>query len=190
MDLGWFWFAAALSAAVVANGISFGNEDDDNIAPSQEQQGFAISPIPNASLNPAGKAPSRVGGSRFEARHSIGNTWGVRLPGIARQRFFTLERQAGGPRRRLRVLGLLVRLVVLVPLVHASPPDPLWLPGIYDGADSDDVALLAMGLEGTVDECALVAGPAPIASAVPLTPPRASFDSTLGNSQARAPPGS
>ena len=105
-------------------------------------------------------------------------------------RFFTFERQADGPRRRLRVLGLLVPLVVLLPLAHASPPDPLWIPGIYDGADYDDVALLAMGLEGTVDEPPLVVAPAPIVSAVLLTAPRASCDSTQRNPQARAPPGS
>jgi hypothetical protein len=30
-------------------------------------------------------------------------------------------------------------LVLLVPLAHATPPDPLWIPGIYDDADHDDV---------------------------------------------------
>jgi hypothetical protein len=34
------------------------------------------------------------------------------------------------------VLGLL--LVALVPLAHATPPDPTWIPGIYDEADHDD----------------------------------------------------
>ena len=29
-------------------------------------------------------------------------------------------------------------LLALVPLAHASPPDPLWLAGIYDAADADD----------------------------------------------------
>jgi len=61
MNLRWLRFAAALSMAVVASGPSFGNEDDDNIAPSQIQQGFAISPIPKANLNLADKAPSKVG---------------------------------------------------------------------------------------------------------------------------------
>jgi len=115
----------------------------------------------------------------------------VHLPRVARQRFFVLEGEADGPRRRLRVLGLLVPLlVVLVPLAHANPPDPLWIPGIYDGADYDDVALLAMGLEGTVDERPLVVRPAPIVSAVSLTAPRESLERTIRNPQARAPPGS
>jgi len=30
-------------------------------------------------------------------------------------------------------------LVVLAPLAYATAVDPLWIPGIYDGADHDDV---------------------------------------------------
>jgi len=37
----------------------------------------------------------------------------------------------------LVVEGLL--LIASVALVHATPPDPLWIFGIYDGADQDDV---------------------------------------------------
>jgi hypothetical protein len=32
-------------------------------------------------------------------------------------------------------MALLATLVALVPLAHASPPDPLWIAGIYDEAD-------------------------------------------------------
>ena len=32
---------------------------------------------------------------------------------------------------------LLACLVGFSALAHASPPDPVWLPGIYDGADHD-----------------------------------------------------
>lgn len=40
----------------------------------------------------------------------------------------------------LFVLGFqLLLLVTLVPFTHATPPDPLWIGGIYDGADQDDV---------------------------------------------------
>lgn len=38
---------------------------------------------------------------------------------------------------------LLGGLGALAPLAHASPPDPLWVNGIYDGEDSDDVVLAA-----------------------------------------------
>jgi len=37
------------------------------------------------------------------------------------------------------VLVLLVGCGTLPLLTHASPPDPTWLPGIYDDADYDDV---------------------------------------------------
>ena len=37
------------------------------------------------------------------------------------------------------MLVLLVGCGTLPLLTHASPPDPTWLPGIYDDADYDDV---------------------------------------------------
>ena len=44
------------------------------------------------------------------------------------------------PRRALTA-ALLVVLVGLVPLAHASPPDPTWIAGLYDDDDYDDVVL-------------------------------------------------
>jgi len=44
-----------------------------------------------------------------------------------------------GRRDWLCVLVLLVTLSALVPLAEASPPDPLWIAGIYDSADHDEV---------------------------------------------------
>jgi hypothetical protein len=41
--------------------------------------------------------------------------------------------------RRCLVLVLLACSGTLPLLAHASPPDPIWLPGIYDNADYDDV---------------------------------------------------
>jgi|RhiMetStandDraft_4_1073278.scaffolds.fasta_scaffold41258_2 hypothetical protein len=46
----------------------------------------------------------------------------------------------------LGALLLLAALAIHPALAHASPPDPSWVPGIYDGADfDDDVLLLASG---------------------------------------------
>ncbi len=42
-------------------------------------------------------------------------------------------------------------LLTLVPLAHASPPDPTWIGGIYDNADGDDVVLAATGAVVTVE---------------------------------------
>ena len=50
-------------------------------------------------------------------------------------------------RRRACVLAVLFALLALVPLAHASPPDPVWLAGIYDAGDLDDLILAATSLE-------------------------------------------
>ncbi len=46
-------------------------------------------------------------------------------------------------------------LAVLVPLAYASPPDPIWIAGIYDNADYDDVVGLV------TDETAISSGHLP-----------------------------
>jgi len=48
------------------------------------------------------------------------------------------------------VVTLLVgALVMLVPLAHASPPDPTWIAGLYDDADHDDVVLAITDATGS-----------------------------------------
>jgi len=52
---------------------------------------------------------------------------------------------------RLRGLCVtLLALLVIVPLTlaHASPPDQMWLAGVYDQADCDDVVGLLAVQEG------------------------------------------
>ncbi len=44
--------------------------------------------------------------------------------------------------QRLLVVLLLLAPVALPGLAHASPPDPTWIPGIYDDADGDDIVSL------------------------------------------------
>ena len=45
-------------------------------------------------------------------------------------------------RRRHGPILLVVALcIVLNPLAAASPPDPTWIPGLYDAADFDDVVI-------------------------------------------------
>lgn len=53
------------------------------------------------------------------------------------------------------VIVLLVGLVWLVPLAHASPMDPTWLPGIYDEGDHDDVVLALISAGGLPHGAAL-----------------------------------
>lgn len=39
--------------------------------------------------------------------------------------------------------GVVAAALLLLPIVaFANPPDPVWLPGLYDGADGDDLATL------------------------------------------------
>jgi hypothetical protein len=47
-----------------------------------------------------------------------------------------------GTLNRVCALGLLLVVMALTPLAYASPPDPIWVPGIYDAADYDDVVCL------------------------------------------------
>jgi hypothetical protein len=51
----------------------------------------------------------------------------------------------------IRVLPavLVVMLIWALPvLAHASPPDPSWIPGLYDDGDYDDVVTLIVSATG------------------------------------------
>ena len=65
-----------------------------------------------------------------------------------------MVRNLNGPWVTQTVLGtsLLVALLSIVPLAHASPPDPLWIPGIYDAADLDDGVVVVTSLESQVSK--------------------------------------
>ena len=58
--------------------------------------------------------------------------------------------------RSVLALASLVVLAGLGPLAHASPPDPTYIPGLYDDADYDDVILLVLSTVGALDEAPLV----------------------------------
>ena len=52
-----------------------------------------------------------------------------------------------GPHRSMRralspFLPIIVALILLPAVAFASPPDPSWIAGIYDGADGDDSVIL------------------------------------------------
>ena len=52
-------------------------------------------------------------------------------------------------RDTLALLVLAVGLALPV-LAHASPPDPSWIPGVYDDADFDDVVTRVVSGTGSV----------------------------------------
>ena len=92
--------------------------------------------------------------------------------------------------RRPLLLGLLLLTVGCLRVVaYASPPDPLWVPGVYDAADYDDVIATVLSLDGL--QAAAVPAIAPsariVASAFAPTPaaPPAPLHATA---QSRAPP--
>jgi hypothetical protein len=45
-------------------------------------------------------------------------------------------------RVRLILLPVVLAMILLPAIAFASPPDPSWIPGIYDGADGDDIVNL------------------------------------------------
>ena len=71
---------------------------------------------------------------------------------------------------RLRQLTLSVAPIVflvialLTPMAYASPPDPSWIRGVYDGDDFDDIIVLVTSGAGIVD-------PAWLTELRPLPPP-------------------
>jgi len=63
---------------------------------------------------------------------------------------------AAGIRRRGHgpILLVIALCIVLTPLAAASPPDPTWIPGLYDGGDFDDVVIQIGLLASACDACA------------------------------------
>src|SRR6185295_8200736 len=55
---------------------------------------------------------------------------------------------------RVAVLLAIALCILLNPLAAASPPDPAWIPGLYDAADFDDVVIKIVRLASACDTCA------------------------------------
>jgi len=86
-------------------------------------------------------------------------------------------------------LLLLFSLALLAPLAHASPPDQIWIHGVFDGADSDDAIIAATGTQ-----CVIDGAPSPeavtliVAGAVPTSNSPGAFSSAHPVFRGRAPP--
>ena len=81
---------------------------------------------------------------------------------------------------------ILTALALLLTLAYASPPDPSWIPGVYDDADYDDVVTLVMSVTGNVVSAIPVDSgttPACVASVPPFTE-----DVTVARSRFASPP--
>lgn len=77
-------------------------------------------------------------------------------------------------RYRLALVPLLgLVLFALVAFAHASPPDEMWQPGVYDDADFDDVIDLIVSLSGATPDSSHGIShrdPATAAAAAPFEP--------------------
>src|SRR5215469_18348007 len=70
-----------------------------------------------------------------------------------------LDRSHAPRRDGLNAMLLALLIIVPITLAHASPPDQIWLAGVYDQADFDDVVgLLTSALEATDSAVAPKAG--------------------------------
>jgi len=88
------------------------------------------------------------------------------------------------------VVLLLLGLIAVAPLALASPPDPLWVGGVFDADDGDDVVVAATSTDGATDGTTLAAVKAlwPVLGAVPPAGPIGLAGSALPVFLGRAPP--
>ena len=75
---------------------------------------------------------------------------------IPRKSFGGLPRHVGGRWSSLCARGLLALLLAILPLAEASPPDPLWVGGMYDGADLDDVVVAVLAATAVASRSVLL----------------------------------
>jgi hypothetical protein len=85
---------------------------------------------------------------------------------------------------------LVLAILTLAALAHASPPDETWWPGIYDAADFDDVILLITSLKGAPPEAAdTVTRPGPLVSTLVVSAAPAELpQGPCRSDDARSPP--
>src|SRR5262245_50986003 len=50
--------------------------------------------------------------------------------------------------------ALLIPLVTATSLAHAMPPDPLWIAGVYDAGDLDQIVVVVANASGVVNPAA------------------------------------
>jgi hypothetical protein len=93
-------------------------------------------------------------------------------------------------RRASVALLLLSVLLTLPPIAYASPPDPVWIPGLYDDNDYDDVILFITGAVSAVDSGVIdLVGPVVVClGLVHLSQPQQAWPRPLESLSTRAPP--
>ncbi len=90
-----------------------------------------------------------------------------------------------------RLLVILLLLAIALPgLAHASPPDPAWIPGIYDDDDGDAIGALIGSGAGAAPPAAPGAGPLflPLIARLAPTRERPPLQVWASAAPSRAPP--
>ena len=102
---------------------------------------------------------------------------------------------APGTHRRRAAAGsatsviLMLCLLALAPVAWASPPDPVWVEGMYDGADRDEAVGMATALAGAVELRLLPDSPPIIATRHSPADPSGAGIPRFGTLHGRSPPG-
>jgi hypothetical protein len=82
---------------------------------------------------------------------------------------------------RVGLVGLVLLVLATLPsLAYASPPDPSWIPGLYDDADYDDVVVLLTSGTASV-------GPGPLSDLRPMVSPVRHVPALPGKMEDNAP---
>ena len=90
------------------------------------------------------------------------------------------------------LLALAIVLAATAPLAYACPPDPIWIGGVYDDDDLDDIVVLITWAVGIVESSPVEdAHPVPaVIATLPLQDDAPASSQVPSSSQARAPPAS
>ena len=93
-------------------------------------------------------------------------------------------------RRALLAILLLSVVLALPPIAHAAPTDPVWISGLYDDNDYDDVVLFIIGAVGAIDSGVVNPVGLVVIDVGPITPSRLQFVAfrPLDSPSTRAPP--
>src|SRR5262249_26214409 len=137
------------------------------------------------------KRSCRVAAISFAFNRPVNLAEGVMFVGrtISRNFLDGLLRHIGGRWGNFCGRGLVVLLFAIWPLAEASPPDPLWVGGMYDGADLDDVVAAVMAATAVVARTVLLLlGPIVIVAIALLLADRSSLPRSSLPRPVRAPP--
>ena len=90
----------------------------------------------------------------------------------------------------ITVALLIAVLTMLAPLAQASPPDPLWTGGVFDGNDQDEVVVVAASADGVTvgDGGNQIKALRVVLGGVPPPGSMAALRSMCASAHGRAPP--